>query len=161
MRCYRHFGAVDLPPDAEFGVPSEHTLNMRLTWTDYLAAERREHDREVDAARHREAARRRHQINVEARKRFGQALPGAVVDVYFDGNEIDAATFVIAPNQTLPCERGLDVVSVASPLGKALIGAQIGESRSYKVSSGKTLHVTLVSSRPCDGYPFATSSSDF
>lgn len=159
MRCYRHFGAIDLPPDAGLSVRSGQTLNMRLTWAAHVAAERREHELEVDAARHREAARRHHQMNVEARKRFRQAMPGAIVDVYFDGNEVDAATFVIALDTTIPWVRGLDVVSIESPLGKTLIGAQVGESRSYKVFSDRTVHVTLVNSRPCDGYPFATSTN--
>ncbi|MGV0737215.1 hypothetical protein ABQF35_10460 [Mycobacterium syngnathidarum] len=79
-----------------------------------------------------------------------------VVEVYFDGNEIDAAAFVIAVDTAFPCERGLDVVAVASPLDKALIGARVGESRSYKFFSGTTVRVPLVSSRPCDGYAYTT-----
>ena len=48
-------------------------------------------------------------------------MPGAVVDVYFNGDETDTATFVIADPQIVPRARGLDVVS-PSPLGNTLIG---------------------------------------
>src|SRR3954447_13089506 len=84
----------------------------------------------------------------EAPTQSGVALPGSVVKVYYDGDESDTETFLIATRQEGVNEGKLEVYSPASPLGGALIDAKVGETRSYKVPSGNTVKVTLVSAEP-------------
>lgn len=76
------------------------------------------------------------------------ALPGSVVTVYYDGDKSDTETFLIATRQEGVGDDKLEVYSPNSPLGHALLGAKEGEERSYKVPSGKTVTVTLVSAEP-------------
>lgn len=82
----------------------------------------------------------------EAPTTSGQAGPGMVVTVRFDGDD-DTETFLIGSRE----ESGttdLDVYSSASPLGKALTGAKEGATVSYPTPTGKTLSVTLLTAKP-------------
>ncbi len=78
----------------------------------------------------------------------GVALPGSVVKVYYDGDESDSETFLIATRQEGVVHDKLEVYSPASPLGAALLNAKVGDTRSYTVPSGNTVKVTLVSAEP-------------
>ena len=84
----------------------------------------------------------------EAPKQSGVALPGSVVKVFYDGDESDTETFLIATRQEIIRDGKLEVYSPNSPLGAALLNAKVGETRSYTVPSGSTVKVTLVSAEP-------------
>lgn len=85
----------------------------------------------------------------EAPKQSGVALPGSVVKVYYDGDESDTETFLIATRQEGIDHDKLEVYSPNSPpLGGALLNAKVGDTREYAVPSGKTVKVTLVSAEP-------------
>jgi transcription elongation factor GreA len=84
----------------------------------------------------------------EAPKQSGVALPGSVVKVYYDGDESDSETFLIATRQEIISDGKLEVYSPNSPLGSALLNAKVGDTRSYNVPSGKSVNVTLVSAEP-------------
>jgi len=74
--------------------------------------------------------------------------PGTVVTIYFDDDEDDTETFLIATRQEGVSDGKLEVYSPASPLGSALIDAKEGESRTYTVPNGNTVKVTLVKAEP-------------
>ena len=84
----------------------------------------------------------------EAPKKSGVALPGSVVTVYYDDDQNDTETFLIATRQEGVTDGKLEVYSPNSPLGHALIDAKVGEDRSYTVPSGATVKVTLVKAEP-------------
>jgi transcription elongation factor GreA len=84
----------------------------------------------------------------EAPKRSGVALVGSVVKVYFDGDEKDTETFLIATRLEGVGDSKLEVYSPNSPLGSALLDAKVGETKAYSVPNGGTMKVTLVSAEP-------------
>lgn len=76
----------------------------------------------------------------------GVAEPGMVLTVRF-ADDASTETFLMADREERA--RGeLDVYSVRSPLGAALLGAVPGEHRQYQLPSGGTMTVTLVSAAP-------------
>jgi transcription elongation factor GreA len=85
----------------------------------------------------------------EAPTADGTAGPGMVVTVRFDGDDEDE-TFLIGSREESETT-DLDVYSSASPLGKALTGAHPGQTVTYEMPNGRTMKVTLVSSRPFVG----------
>ncbi len=86
----------------------------------------------------------------EAPTQSGVALPGSVVTVYYDGDESDTETFLIATREDSG-NQSLDTYSPNSPLGAALLNAKVGDTREYSVPSGKQVKVTLVSAEPYHG----------
>ena len=84
----------------------------------------------------------------EAPKQSGVALPGSVVKVYYEGDESDTETFLIATRQEIVSDGKLEVLSPNSPIGAALLNAKVGETRSYTVPNGNVVKVTLVSAEP-------------
>jgi transcription elongation factor GreA len=84
----------------------------------------------------------------EAPTQSGIALPGSVVKVYYDGDESDVETFLIATREEGLRESKLEVYSPGSPLGGALLDAKVGETREYTLPNGNTMKVTLVSAEP-------------
>jgi transcription elongation factor GreA len=72
----------------------------------------------------------------------GVAGPGMVVTVRFDDDD-ETETFLIGSREEA-MSGDLEVYSSASPLGKALTGAKVGEKREYETPTGKTMHLTLV-----------------
>ncbi|WP_067703220.1 transcription elongation factor GreA [Nocardia jejuensis] len=77
----------------------------------------------------------------------GVALPGSVVKVYYDGDENDTETFLIATREE-GLGGDLETYSPQSPLGGALIDAKVGDTREYTLPNGKSMKVTLVSAEP-------------
>lgn len=75
----------------------------------------------------------------------GVAEPGMVLTVRFD-DAGDTETFLLGTRATVDSE--LDVYSVNSPLGSALLGATPGQQRSYQLPNGSTQQVTLLSAKP-------------
>jgi len=84
----------------------------------------------------------------EAPEQSGVALPGSVVKVFYDGDESDTETFLVATRQEVVGDGKLEVYSPNSPLGAALLNAKVGQTRSYTVPNGSTVKVTLVSAEP-------------
>ncbi|OBF30447.1 GreA/GreB family elongation factor [Mycobacterium sp. ACS4331] len=75
----------------------------------------------------------------------GVAEPGMVLTVHF-GDPEDTETFLLGV-------RGADygdieVYSMSSPLGAAIDGARVGETRRYDLPNGATQEVTLVRAVP-------------
>ncbi|MDI3315358.1 MAG: transcription elongation factor GreA [Mycobacterium sp.] len=87
----------------------------------------------------------------EAPTQSGVALPGTVVTVFYNDDESDTETFLIATRQEGVNDGKLEVYSPNSPLGRALLNAKVGESRTYQVPNGNTVKVTLVSAEPYRG----------
>ncbi|MFC4605540.1 transcription elongation factor GreA [Rhodococcus kronopolitis] len=84
----------------------------------------------------------------QAPTQSGVALPGSVVKVYYDGDETDTETFLIATREEGVRENELEVYSPNSPLGSALLNATIGDTREYVLPNNKTMKVTLISAEP-------------
>ncbi|TXG92878.1 transcription elongation factor GreA [Rhodococcus rhodnii] len=84
----------------------------------------------------------------EAPTQSGVALPGSVVKVYYDGDESDTETFLIATREEGARGDKLEVYSPSSPLGAALLEAKVGETREYTLPNGNTMKVTLLSAEP-------------
>ena len=73
----------------------------------------------------------------------GRAHEGCIVTVLFDGDSPDRAeTYVLGHPEEQ--HRGIDVLTAASPLGSALIGATEGDVVTYKAPSGRDLSVRVV-----------------
>ncbi|MYB11276.1 MAG: transcription elongation factor GreA [Acidimicrobiia bacterium] len=68
---------------------------------------------------------------------------GSVVTVAHDGDPDDVETYLVGSIE----ERhdGLDVISPASPMGAAIIGADVGDTVSFESPAGGTLSVQIVS----------------
>ncbi len=68
---------------------------------------------------------------------------GSVVTVAHDGDPDDVETYLVGSIE----ERhdGLDVISPASPMGSAILGAAVGDTLSYESPAGGTLTVQIVS----------------
>jgi transcription elongation factor GreA len=77
----------------------------------------------------------------------GVAGPGMVVTVRFDDDD-ESETFLIGSREE---SAALEVYSAASPLGRALEGAKVGETRTYETPNGKTMSVTLQKAEPFAG----------
>ncbi|TRW78272.1 hypothetical protein FK535_25760 [Mycolicibacterium sp. 018/SC-01/001] len=75
----------------------------------------------------------------------GVAEPGMVLTVRFDDSD-ETETFLLGTLGTTDDE--LDVCSVASPLGSALLGATAGSRRTYRLPAGRTASVTLLAAVP-------------
>ncbi|MFD4368022.1 transcription elongation factor GreA [Rhodococcus sp. NPDC058521] len=87
----------------------------------------------------------------EAPTQSGVALPGSVVKVYYDGDEKDTETFLIATREEGSNDAELEVYSPNSPLGSALLESKVGETREYTLPNGNSMKVTLVSAEPYRG----------
>lgn len=78
----------------------------------------------------------------------GVALVGTVVHVYYDGDKEDTETFLIGTRGADSSNPNLETYSTDSPLGKAIIGANEGETRTYISPTGDEVSVTLVKAEP-------------
>lgn len=86
----------------------------------------------------------------EAPAESGVALVGSVVHVYYDGDEDDKETFLIGTRGADSSNPNLETYSTDSPLGRALVGAKEGETRTYKSPTGDDVEVTLIKAEPYD-----------
>ncbi|WP_018023536.1 transcription elongation factor GreA [Corynebacterium ulceribovis] len=80
----------------------------------------------------------------------GVALVGSVVHVYYDGDEDDKETFLIGNRAADTSNPDLETYSADAPLGKAIIGARVGETRTYTAPNGTEISVTIVEAEPYD-----------
>jgi transcription elongation factor GreA len=71
-----------------------------------------------------------------------------VVTVRFADDD-ETETFLIGSREETASD--IEVYSAASPLGKALDGAKVGETRTYETPTGKTMTVTVQSAEPFQG----------
>ncbi len=78
----------------------------------------------------------------------GVALIGSVVRAYYNGNEDTKETFLIGTRGEGSGKEDLEIYSPESPLGRAVLGAKIGETREYKAPNGKSVSVTVVTAEP-------------
>lgn len=85
----------------------------------------------------------------EAPANDGLAEPGKVLTVRYEGDD-EPEKFLLATREE-GAEGGLEVYSPDSPLGRALLGAKEGETRSYELPNGSTQKVTLVKAVPYTG----------
>jgi len=85
----------------------------------------------------------------EAPANDGLAEPGKVLTIRYEGDD-ETEKFLLATREE-GAEGGLEVYSPESPLGKALLGAKEGETRSYELPNGSTQQVTLVKAVPYAG----------
>jgi len=72
--------------------------------------------------------------------------PGATVTIYYDDDPEDLDTFLLGSREMLGLDPSVDVdvYSPQSPLGAAIIGAQTGQTVSYRTPAGKTVSATVV-----------------
>jgi transcription elongation factor GreA len=73
----------------------------------------------------------------------GAVQPGCIVTIVYEGDSDDDAERYLVGSIEERVE-GLDVISPASPLGEALIGAVQGDSVTYEAPNGATLKVTVL-----------------
>jgi transcription elongation factor GreA len=76
----------------------------------------------------------------------GVAGPGMFVTVRFDGDD-DTESFLIGSREEAETA-GVEVYSAQSPLGKALTGANEGDTVEYETPNGRVMKVTLVTAKP-------------
>lgn len=86
----------------------------------------------------------------------GVAEPGMVLTVRFDDTG-DTETFLLGTRGT--ADSGLDVYTVNSPLGSALLGATPGRRCSYRLPDGSAQQVTLLAATPYGAHVLDGSSS--
>lgn len=86
----------------------------------------------------------------EAPQESGVALVGSVIHVYYDDDEDDKETFLIGTRGLESSNPDLETYSTDAPLGAAIVGAKVGESREYQTPNGDTVKVTILSAEPYD-----------
>ena len=86
----------------------------------------------------------------EAPQESGVALVGSVIHVYYDGDEDDKETFLIGTRGLESSNPDLETYSTDAPLGAAIVGAKVGETREYQTPTGDTVSVTIVAADPYD-----------
>ena len=74
----------------------------------------------------------------------GHVAPGMVVTATIAGSE---STFLLG-NREIAGDSDLDVYSEHSPLGAAILGATVGETRSYTAPNGRSIEVKIVKVEP-------------
>ena len=78
------------------------------------------------------------------------ASPGMVLTIHYDDDPSDAETLLLGSREE-GSHGDLQVISPNSPLGAALLGARVGETREYRLPDGGSMKVTLVSAEPFTG----------
>jgi transcription elongation factor GreA len=77
------------------------------------------------------------------------AAPGMVLTVRYDGDD-DTERFLLGSREEGQAG-GLDVYSPNSPLGAAILGAKVGETKQYQLPDGGIMKVTLEAAEPFRG----------
>ncbi|WP_028933994.1 transcription elongation factor GreA [Pseudonocardia spinosispora] len=77
------------------------------------------------------------------------AQPGMVLTVRYDGDD-DTEQFLLGSREE-GSAGGMEVYSPNSPLGAAILGAKVGETRQYSLPDGGTMKVTLEGAEPFSG----------
>jgi transcription elongation factor GreA len=77
------------------------------------------------------------------------AAPGMVLKIRYDGD--DETETVLLGSREEGSRADLEVVSPNSPLGAALMGAHVGDTREYALPNGGLMKVDLVAAEPFRG----------
>jgi transcription elongation factor GreA len=77
----------------------------------------------------------------------GVVEPGMVVKIAYDGDESDTESFLVGSREE-GVHGDLPVYSPQSPLGAAIIGSKVGDTRSYSLPSGATQKVVILKATP-------------
>lgn len=82
----------------------------------------------------------------------GVVEPGMLVTVVF-ADDTHATTFLLGSRGLIATEPtiGVDVYSPASPLGRALTGAVVGDTVRYRAPSGRDVAVRITRAKPFTG----------
>jgi transcription elongation factor GreA len=80
----------------------------------------------------------------DAPESHGVVEPGTVVTANIQG---DRSVFLIG-NREMADGTDIDVYSEGSPLGTAIIGLKVGESKSYTAPNGKSITVEILDRKP-------------
>ena len=72
----------------------------------------------------------------------GTVSAGITVEIRYEGDD-DTETYFVGSIEER--QEGVEVLSVASPLGEALVGASAGDTVSFESPTGATLQVEVVS----------------
>lgn len=75
---------------------------------------------------------------------------GTVVTIYFDDDSADTETFLLGSRE-IAATTDLTVYSPESAVGRAILGAQPGDTVSYTAPSGAEIKVTVVGFKPFEG----------
>ncbi len=110
-----------------------------------------------DEQGHQEARIRQLQDLLQ-RARVGETPPddgvveqGMVVTIRFEGDE-ETETFLLGARELASFgSTDLTVYSPKSPLGKAIMGAKVGDSVSYAAPNGRDLRLKVVQAKPFTG----------
>jgi transcription elongation factor GreA len=78
----------------------------------------------------------------------GIAEPGMVLTVRID-DDPQTETFLLAESN-VPAPSEIEVSSPASPIGRAVLGAREGDTRTCRLPDGHTISITLLAARPYD-----------
>lgn len=75
---------------------------------------------------------------------------GTLVTIAYFGDEDDTDTFLLGSREMLGLDEDIDthVFSPQSPLGSAVLGANLGDEVSYQAPTGKTIKVTITAVEP-------------
>jgi transcription elongation factor GreA len=82
----------------------------------------------------------------QAPTQTGVAQPGMILTVRYDGDD-DSETFLLGSREE-GRHGDMEVYSPNSPLGAAILGAKVGETRQYSLPDGGTMKVTLEGAEP-------------
>ena len=74
------------------------------------------------------------------------ASPGMVLKLRYDGDDVTET--VLLGSREEGSHGDLEVISPNSPLGAALLGAHVGDTREYALPDGGSMKVSLVSAEP-------------
>ncbi|CAM5264010.1 transcription elongation factor GreA [Streptomyces spiroverticillatus] len=85
----------------------------------------------------------------EATASSGEAGPGMVVKIAFDGDEDDTMTFLLASREYPSSD--IETFSPQSPLGAGVIGKKVGEDAEYELPNGKKARVKILEATPYQG----------
>ena len=77
-----------------------------------------------------------------------KAAPGMVLKIRYDDEDTET---VLLGSREEGSHGDLQVISPNSPLGAALLGARVGETREYRLPDGGSMKVTLVTAEPFTG----------
>ena len=73
-----------------------------------------------------------------------------VLTIHYDDDPNDVEKLLLGSREE-GAHGDLQVISPNSPLGAALLGARVGETREYRLPDGGSMKVTLVSAEPFTG----------
>jgi transcription elongation factor GreA len=73
-----------------------------------------------------------------------------VLTIHYDDDPADSETLLLGSREE-GAHGDVQVISPNSPLGAALLGARVGETREYRLPDGGSMKVTLVSAEPFTG----------